>query len=205
MGRFEALGMGMLLAVWTAACGDRGRGGGGGDGSELEMSGPVVEHSGALPGGATVAVIWAAEDAPAMVKAGGGTITADGYRVSVSEPPSDAVQTVVLEGGATFEFSLGFPVVFAPGEAPPNGPITEEVPDSAVLGGGVSPFVYRGSDLVVDWWLDDFPVGLSCGRCVRAPEPVDPEADFEFDWFEPVPCEDLRLDIGAELEGCNWT
>lgn len=203
MGRFSALSAGTLLAMGMAACGDRG-GGGGDDGDSLEMSGTVVEHGGALPGGATVGVIWAVEDAPAMVMAGGGTVSADGYQVSVSEPPSNAVRTVELEDGTTFEFSLGFPVVFAPGEAPPNGPITEDVPDAAILGGSVNPFVWRGSDVTVDWWLDEFPVGLSCGRCVRAPEPVDPE-DFAFDSFEPAPCDELPLDVGAEVEGCNWT
>ncbi|HEY5928545.1 MAG TPA: hypothetical protein VIV11_42955, partial [Kofleriaceae bacterium] len=48
-------------------------------------------------------------------------------------------------------------------------------------------------------WVNDFPAGLSCGKCVPQ--------QTGFDTFTPVACSEMKLQVGpqAAIMVCNWT
>lgn len=47
-------------------------------------------------------------------------------------------------------------------------------------------------------WVENFPLGYSCGRCVRVAG--------QLDRYEPVSCADFRVTpVGQGHKACNWT
>ncbi|MCB9707249.1 MAG: hypothetical protein H6714_00465 [Myxococcales bacterium] len=53
-------------------------------------------------------------------------------------------------------------------------------------------------------WFQQFDIGYSCGRCVRAEE----GSGRFFDSYEPVACEEIVIepvDNPDSIDGCNWT
>ena len=56
------------------------------------------------------------------------------------------------------------------------------------------------SEAASQHWFNDFEIGYSCGRCVRAEE--------GFDSYEPIACEEIVIDSGEDFQSddiCNWT
>lgn len=198
----------LVIAIALAACGDDAGGdGGGGDGGNGSDSGGgggnfvdgmiVLVGGGTAPSDAKTVVVWVSDigQGDFIYKWGEGTATATTFTANVMTPvPNDA----------TFGGLLGVGVVaLVPSSANiPDGVVEDGVFTTTALGfTGEYSIIYRpNTDPTPEpSWDEDFPVGLSCGKCV-------PQAQG-FDTFEPVPCSEVKLQVGpmSAIQGCNWT
>ena len=204
--------LGCALVLVLVGCGDDGGGGGtadakqgdgGGSGSDSGGGGTRVDGAIVLVGGGSAPsmgktfVIWSSDigQGDFAYKYGEGTATATTFTANVTPPvPSDATF-----GG---RLGVGFVILTASGTTIADGPVDDTVLDAAVLGiTGEYAIIFRPNTTPISEvpWIDNFPAGLSCGKCV-------PQTTG-FDSYAPVACTEVKLQVGPQqsIMGCNWT
>ena len=154
----------------------------------------------ALPDSGTVVITWVVTAVPEdyMFVYGMGTQRGAEFVIQLEAPPP-----VEARNNATLGVGL---VLLVPEDADvPEGRIEgTEFEEGALEVVGVAgryAVIYRAGDEPSLAWVDEFPLGYSCGRG------VDAATSQDFDTFEPVDCSTLVLDIG-DLESAdfvNWT
>jgi len=189
----KQLALGMVVAGSLIACGG-GSGGGvvGGD-----AGGTIVGvGGGTAPSSSNVVVLWTSDigQGDFLYKWGEGTADADSWGVDVDTPVPDEATFGGLIG-------VGLAAMVPSSTTLPDGVVDGTTLESSVLGfAGNFAIIFRpnSNPSQVDW-VNDFPVGLSCGVCV-------PQTDG-FDTFTPVSCDALELEVGPleSLTICNWT
>lgn len=194
------LGMGLALA----ACGDDDGNGPDGGASNLTVSGTLSgPQLAALPEGAKVVVIWAADDGDGDYGYvyGGGTIDRANGRFTLnlpSAPPAEALNHL-----DNYSLGVGLIAVLKPGINLPNGRYDEgDLPESDFLGAaGQYAIIYTGgspSASPADW-AKAFPRGYAVGRGITIPD--------DFDGFEPVAANSVQVTIDDlnNIDFVNWT
>jgi len=168
---------------------------GGGSGAGGGVTGTVVEVGGTAPISANVVVLWLSDvgQGDFLYKWGEGTANPDSWGVDVATPVPDEATFGGLLG-------IGLATMVPSATTVPDGVVADTIETSVLGAAGNFAIVFRpdASPSQVDW-VNDFPVGLSCGVCV-------PQADG-FDTFMPVSCDSLELEVGPldALTFCNWT
>ena len=205
---------GALLAISLVACGDDGGGGtiadapsggsdvgGGSDtggGGENLVDGMIVPvGGGSAPAMGKTFVIWVSDigQGDFVYKYGEGTATMTTFTANVTPPvPNDATF-----GG---KLGVGFVALVPSGTVMADGVADEAMLSAAMLGlSGEYTIIYRPNTTPFPeaTWANDFPAGLSCGKCV--------EQTTGFDTFTPVPCSEMKLQVGPEasIKVCDWT
>jgi hypothetical protein len=155
------------------------------------------------------------------VRAESGTIPVDGKLLAVWSVSDDEPRTglhkrgEVLRSGATFEMPFAVPPDAAhivPGLAVAilvHVDASAVVPDGDVVVDALPAYqglstehavIHRSGEVGAFAWADAFPLGFSCGRCVRTPD------GMGHDHFEPAPCDDFEMVTGLpeDAGACNW-
>ena len=149
---------------------------------------------GQAPATGKVIALWSGDQAGSdyLYKYGDGTYTTATFEIGVDEP---------MPAQATFnnEFGIGTIALVDAALVVPEGIIDEDVLEAQQRGlVGQYAIVYRGAGSPPYTWLNAFPTGLSCGKCVQATTGMDT--------FEPADCGALELQVGPEsaFNVCNW-
>ena len=184
----------LMLALGLAACGEGGSGNGNGD---ALVEGTVRATAGAsVPASGNVAVLWLNDtgDGDFLFKHGEGTSTGSSFELDVAEP----VPAGALFGG---QFGMSFIVLVDPSVDVPDGVVDEGALETNMRGfSGQFSLIFKAAELpAAGDWRDDFPAGLTCGKCVDEPE--------GFDSYTPVACDQVVIDVGDEeaIAVCNAT
>ncbi|HMR05470.1 MAG TPA: hypothetical protein PKA88_06820 [Polyangiaceae bacterium] len=198
-------GLALLAPVLALApaCGgssnSSGTGGGAGSGTggaagtaTFAASGTVEPPAAAGP----IAVAWTVSSGSPDYSYIFGTSSSDGAKFSVdliSDPPAEAINSW---GGA-----IGVVVLFKSGATVPTGKFTwNSALKQSVLGvSGQYAVVYKAPNASGIGWLDQFPAGYACGKCVDA---VPGET---FDTFVASDCSKLVVGPIDTVPVCNWT
>lgn len=149
----------------------------------------------AVPAGSKVVVIWtvSATSPDYLFAFGQGTASGSDVFVSFSTtPPEEAINAGVL--------GVGLVGVVDASEVIVEGKITEGQIEKAHFISSDHAVIYRGAmdpPAGAKSWIDAFPKGFSCGRCV--------DTGTTFDDFAPEDCKDFRLVPAAGAKVCNWT
>lgn len=131
-----------------------------------------------------------------------------GDRVILDAPNPIPQQVIGERSGVAVGILLAYPV----GQSPTYGPHTDD--DDPIANNAIGLAITHGiiykehdydrSDSIDDdfvWWGDAFPLGYSCALSIDGGE--------EFDFFEPVDCSELELNIGVvsemQLVGFDFT
>ncbi len=151
--------------------------------------------AGTTPADGTAIVLWSGDNGQGdfLFKHGEGPATPKAFAVGVDEP---------LPADATFgnTFGVGVVALVDASVTVPEGVVEDSVFETQLRGfAGQYAIVFKASESPTGVeWSDAFPVGLSCGKCVKATS--------GFDSFTPVACTELELQVGTESEVdiCNW-
>ena len=184
----------LVLALGLAACGEGGSGTGNGD---ALVEGTVRATAGAfVPASGNVAVLWLNDtgDGDFLFKHGEGTSTGSSFELDVAEP----VPAGALFGG---QFGMSFIVLVDSSVDLPDGVVDDAALETNMRGfSGQFSLIFKSAELPATGdWRDDFPAGLTCGKCVDQPE--------GFDSYTPVACDQVGIDVGDEeaIAVCNAT
>jgi hypothetical protein len=185
--------LGVLLVAVLAACGREGSGGPAGD-----VSGTVTPvGGGTVPPASNALVVWVSDvgQGDFIYKWGEGTSAAEAFSIDVALPVPDQ---------ATFggRLGVGLAVLIPSGMTIPDGVVADDaVIDTALGFSGEYAVIFRPntSPFPEAAWVDAFPAGLSCGRCVPQ--------ETGFDTFTPVSCSEVKIQVGprSAVFICNWT
>ncbi len=160
------------------------------DGGPSVFSVTGIVGTGAPATGSTVVLWVVSSGSPDYIyKFGQGTSTGAQFIASFSTvPPAAAINSYGL--------GVGIVAVLAPGTMiPADGMIDEMV----LAGAGYTTehaIIYKTATATDLSWSASFPVGYSCGRCVRA--------SSGFDSFEVTSCATVEVDM-TPMNACNWT
>jgi len=169
------------------------------DGS-TSSGGFVVDGTIVLVGGGTtvtgnVFVLWNGDKGQGdyLYKYGAGTSTPTTFHASVTPPlPADATY-----GG---QFGVGLIPVFDSAFSLADGVVTDESQLETAMKGfaGQYAIIFKGTGSGPGW-IGAFPMGLSCGKCVKATS--------GFDSFTPIACSMVEIQVGppSAIDVCNWT
>ncbi len=170
-----------------------------GGGGSVSVSGDfVVEGSvaGAAPASGNAMVLWVSDVGAGdyLYKYGEGTSAGAAFAVGLDEP----VPTAATFGGM---FGVGQIALFGSSFTLADGEVTlpeSTLSDEIVGFAGEYAIVFRGTTDLAPW-LTQFPMGLSCGKCVHELE--------GFDSFTPVACDEIviEVDLIEDTSTCNWT
>jgi hypothetical protein len=176
---------------------DAGNPGGSDSGSgAIDLGGTVTPvGDGIPPSSAKVVVIWTSDvgQGDYLYKYGEGPATATSFSISIDGP----VPTEATFGGVV---GVGLPVLIPSSVSVPDGVVTDPNFGADILGlAGQYAIVFRGNAAPTGLWVDQFPVGLSCGQCVPA--------TTGFDAFTPMPCNQMIMQVGPRtaITVCNWS
>jgi hypothetical protein len=93
--------------------------------------------------------------------------------------------------------------VYDPTVAIPDGEIDEATLNAGLRGLGTRhAVIFKAAPFAAFPWLDAFPLGYSCARCVAAP------VGQTFETWEPAACSEVIVDVAPDppaLDVCNWT
>ena len=164
---------------------------------DLVVAGPLATVAGTCaPDAGHVYVLWPGEGPKGdfLFRYGEGAATNAAFATGVALPVPDM---------ATFGDSLGVGsvVLFDAAVTLPEGIIDANQFETEARGiAGQFALIYKGTNPAGVDWVDAFPSGLSCGKCVKA------KAGETFDTFAPVACSEVVLDVGPEdaIDVCNW-
>ncbi len=205
----------LALASLCLHCGDDDdstNGTGNGPAFSATVTGPKAQSAG------NAYVVWNITAGPEDYTYRHGSGTSSGGRVSVSVPvakdasgavslPDDALN---ISQNASIKVGVGIIALVDSSASLPEGKLTKDqskdVEKKALGLSARHALIYRGSDVTSETtkWVNSFPVGLSCGRCVAGVKSE--ENPSGFDSFEPVDCSSLEVDTDLEsLDACNWT
>jgi hypothetical protein len=198
----------MTLALLLAGCGDDGTATrtDGNTTTDTAVDTPTSGHTaegtvvevggGTAPATSDAIVIWVSDigQGDFIYKWGMGTATATTFNADVMVPvPNDATF-----GGMV---GVGLVALVPTGTNVPDGVVPNSTFDTALGYAGEYAIIYRpnGNSLAGAPWLDAFPVGLGCGKCVHQTS--------GFDTFMPVSCTSFILEVGPQSARsyCNWT
>ena len=180
-----------ILACALGACSDKHAS------HSTAVNGTMTPVGGGIPpSSAKAVVVWTADSGQGdyLYKYGEGTATATSFSLSIDDP---------LPTEATFRgiFGVGLAVLIPSSVSVPNSVVTDPNFGADILGlAGQYAIIFRGNAAPTGVsWLDQFPVGLSCGQCVPA--------TTVFDTFTPVPCNLMEMQVGPQdaIAVCNWT
>jgi hypothetical protein len=149
-----------------------------------------IVGTGAPATGSTVVIWVVSSGSPDYIyKFGQGTSTGAQFIASFSTvPPAAAINS--------YGIGIGIVAVLAPGTTiPADGMIDEMVLDGAGFTTDYA-IIYKTATATNLSWTVSFPVGYSCGRCVRA--------SSGFDSFEVTTCSTVEVDM-TPTDACNWT
>ena len=196
----------LIAALALVACGDDGGGTtidgppGSADGPPAADAPPVTfTASGTVIGpnaasGPVIAafIVTTADDY--AYKFGEGTSSGTTFMVGLRGDPPTMARNIATN----VDVGIALLMLMPPGTVTPDGVIQGDPPFVGIS--ARHAIIYRGPDDTgaVAPWTMDFPVGLSCGRCV--------DATSGFDTFEPVECTTLVIDTDlATINACNFT
>jgi len=158
-------------------------------GGVFPLTGDVV---GEAPVNGIVVVAWiVSSGSPDYVyKFGHGTSTETQYMVSFSgDPPAAALNS--------YGVGVGILAILAPGTVlPADGMVQDPLFNGAKFATDYA-VIYRATGTTPPvTWMQGFPDGFACGRCVRAAS--------GFDTFEVTQCSGVQI-LMNPLGLCNWT
>ncbi|HTL34928.1 MAG TPA: hypothetical protein VL326_17485 [Kofleriaceae bacterium] len=159
------------------------------------VDGTVVEMGGTAPATGEAIVLWVSDigQGDFVYKWGQGTATATTFNVDVVTPvPNDATF-----GGMV---GVGTVALVPSGTSVPDGVVPDSTFNTALGYTGEYAIIYRPSaSSAPASWVDAFPVGLACGKCVHQTSGLDT--------FMPVACSTVVLGVGPQsmTYTCNWT
>jgi hypothetical protein len=149
-----------------------------------------IVGTGAPANGLTVVLWVVSSGSPDYIyKFGQGTSTGAQFIASFSTvPPPAAINS--------YGIGVGIVAVLPPGTViPADGMVDEMVIDGAGYTTDHA-IIYKTATATNLSWTTNFPVGYSCGRCVRA--------SSGFDSFEVTTCSTVEVDM-TPTDVCNWT
>jgi hypothetical protein len=170
------------------------------------ISGPLTGS--AVPAMGKVFIVWAVSSGSPdyAFKFGEGTSRQGHYVLGpLADPPAEALNR--YPGDA--QIGVGT-LVLAPADvAVPDGVVTESDVSRMIGLSTRHAIIWKKGELACsseprcgDHWLNAFPQGLSCGRCVPA------KPGESFDRFEKTSCDDVGIETASDprtLRACNWT
>ena len=165
--------------------------------SPLESLSFTAKADEAPPSEAKLVAIWEVTAGDDYLYAfGGGTFTGTGVFVSFSSaPPAEA-----LNGG---KLGVGVLAFVDPRDDLPEGRVPSGAFDPTRLLAFAPDYaiVYRGTnDGLSSTWAESFPLGFSCGECVRSTN------DEQLDTFTVTSCSGIRVVLYSKnVTFCNWT
>ena len=157
----------------------------------------VPVGGGTVPPSGRAAVLWNGDygngQGDYLYKHGEAATQATTFSLVVSEP---------LPVGATYSNLAGIGwIVLVPSDATlTDGIVADSASLNAMMTGhaGEYAIVYKNAE-IGDWpWFADFPMGLSCGKCVPSTSGSDS--------FTPVACDSFQIQVGPPDARvlCNW-
>lgn len=156
-----------------------------------------------VPAAARLEILWSVSATSPDYQYAFGETTTDGesFQLPLSPPPDKAVNSG--------ELGVGFLILLPEDQDIPRGEVEGRYwdDDSLDILGAAPQYavIYRASEQqTFRSWPETFPMGVSCGKAVFVDDESD---DFRFDYFEPVPCDEVVVQMGdlSELEIPNWT
>lgn len=194
----------IVVGALLVGCGDDGSArmdanpGAEGSVSPHTVDGMVIPvGGGSAPAMSDTIVLWVSDigQGDFVYKWGQGSATSTTFTADVATPvPTDATFGGML--------GVGLVTMVATGTNVPDGVVPNGTFQSIALGyTGEYAVIYRpnATNTTGAPWVDAFPVGLACGKCVHQ--------TTGFDTFEPVSCTTVVLQVGpmSSISGCNWT
>lgn len=175
----------------------------GGDAPDATPTGFIVSGSlnpvggGTIPSTSRAMVLWNGDYGNGMgdylYKHSEVTTDTAAFSLVVSEPLPTAATYNNLAG-------IGWLVLVPSGTTLQDGIVADFASLEATMSGhaGEYAIIYKNAE-IEDWpWFANFPMGLSCGKCVFSTS--------GFDSFAPVACDTFQIQVGppGARVSCNW-